>query len=388
MTDIFQIVENNGTPKDIGDSKARADIAENFSTNKEYSVGSYCLYEGVLYRFTTTHTGSWNSSHVVSVNLADDKVSKSGDTMTNILSISTRMPLINLYNNSYTRGVATTTGVGSGIYMYDNNNNKVGYILNTPVSGSTTQRMEFRLYNTTSTNEETYAYARVELDENKNLNMTFTKPEAWRTGLNAAAITVRNDFTGINTFSNQTYILDGKAIFFNSTTTSGAQSCRIYYRDTTASRGDKFTFWYVGRNSHNDLYQLPSPDNTTSGGNSYYEIMTTKDWGADSGWLPLTSTSFTGTIYYRKIGKLVQFNAENIKSTSAINANSGWSLGQLVPSEYRPSKLATIAVRWYDLKVPSTGFIDASGYITLFAPINSAVATTNTVCFTAIYFIS
>ena len=37
--------------------------ASNFSTSKAYSTGDLCLYGGVLYRFTTSHSaGAWNSA--------------------------------------------------------------------------------------------------------------------------------------------------------------------------------------------------------------------------------------------------------------------------------------------------------------------------------------
>lgn len=70
MADIFQIVENNGTPKNIGDSKSRANTAETFATNKAYVKGDVVMYEGELYEFTSAHSaGSWNSSHVTKTNL-------------------------------------------------------------------------------------------------------------------------------------------------------------------------------------------------------------------------------------------------------------------------------------------------------------------------------
>ena len=41
--------------------------AEQFSTSKTYAVGDVCLYGELLYRFTSAHTGAWNSSHAVPV---------------------------------------------------------------------------------------------------------------------------------------------------------------------------------------------------------------------------------------------------------------------------------------------------------------------------------
>lgn len=72
MADIFQIIENNGTPKNIGDSKSRVNTAEEFSTNKAYIEGDMVLYDGNLYEFTTAHSvGSWNSSQVTQTNLGN-----------------------------------------------------------------------------------------------------------------------------------------------------------------------------------------------------------------------------------------------------------------------------------------------------------------------------
>lgn len=120
MTDIFQIVENNGTPKDIGDSKARANIGEPFSTSKSYAVGDECLYEGILYKFTSNHdAGSWNSSHVTSINLANDKVNKSGDTMTGDYSIK---------NLSMDSTITPATNILSNVRFKDKNNATVGVL--------------------------------------------------------------------------------------------------------------------------------------------------------------------------------------------------------------------------------------------------------------------
>ena len=50
-----------------------AEEAEEFSTSKAYAIGDYCIYEGVLYRFTVAHAaGAWNAAHVTDVFLADD----------------------------------------------------------------------------------------------------------------------------------------------------------------------------------------------------------------------------------------------------------------------------------------------------------------------------
>ena len=64
MGDITKISRANDL-RNIGDAKARADIADNFDATKNYSIGDVVLYDGLLYRFTSVHAaGAWNSSHV------------------------------------------------------------------------------------------------------------------------------------------------------------------------------------------------------------------------------------------------------------------------------------------------------------------------------------
>lgn len=47
--------------------------SSDFSTSTTYAVGSYCVYQGKLYRFTTAHpSGAWNAAHVTEAKAADD----------------------------------------------------------------------------------------------------------------------------------------------------------------------------------------------------------------------------------------------------------------------------------------------------------------------------
>ena len=47
--------------------------AADFSTSEAYAVGDYCVYQGVLYRFTTAHSaGAWNAAHVTEAKIGAD----------------------------------------------------------------------------------------------------------------------------------------------------------------------------------------------------------------------------------------------------------------------------------------------------------------------------
>lgn len=51
--------------------------SDEFSPATTYSIGDYCIYEGKLYKFTTTHSaGEWNNSHVTRVNITNELKSK------------------------------------------------------------------------------------------------------------------------------------------------------------------------------------------------------------------------------------------------------------------------------------------------------------------------
>ena len=74
MTDITKISRLSDL-RNIGDAKARADIADSFDVTKNYSIGDMVLYDGLLYRFTSAHAaGAWNSSHVTAATVVEREV--------------------------------------------------------------------------------------------------------------------------------------------------------------------------------------------------------------------------------------------------------------------------------------------------------------------------
>lgn len=242
MADIFQIVENNGTPKDIGDSKARANIGEPFSASKNYAIGDECLYEGILYKFTSAHNaGTWNSSHVTRVNLADDKVNKSGDTITGVLNIDRNSSNVGAYRTTWSAYGLTTLPTDNNQYIdsflcLDKYNNRNFLIRNHIYSDGSTQT------DLKAMQSNIFHGVNLKIANNGTRTVAFDEPSAWRNALELS----------------------------------------------------------------------------------------------DSGWQSLTNnTKFSGTIYYRKIGKMVEVVAYQITLASALSSASV-VLAQL-PSGYRPS---------------------------------------------------
>lgn len=60
----------------IGDelSKTFSNTAPAFDSTENYAVGAYTIYNGILCRCTTAHTGAWDASHFEAVSVGDDIV--------------------------------------------------------------------------------------------------------------------------------------------------------------------------------------------------------------------------------------------------------------------------------------------------------------------------
>lgn len=64
----------NGDEYKIGDKPVRDSIAEEFDASKVggYADGSYCMYDGTLYKFNKAHTGAWDPADADEVELVDE----------------------------------------------------------------------------------------------------------------------------------------------------------------------------------------------------------------------------------------------------------------------------------------------------------------------------
>ena len=58
---------DTGTWRNVADAQVRTFFADPFSETDSYVIGDYCIYNGTLYRFTSAHTGTWNSNDVTQV---------------------------------------------------------------------------------------------------------------------------------------------------------------------------------------------------------------------------------------------------------------------------------------------------------------------------------
>lgn len=88
MADIYQIIENNETPKSIEDRKARTNIAPYFEPSNANAAGDLILSDtGILYRFNAAYSAgtSWSSrTSKEEVNLAEIKAPLDSPAFTGI----------------------------------------------------------------------------------------------------------------------------------------------------------------------------------------------------------------------------------------------------------------------------------------------------------------
>ena len=75
--DITNFIRD-GITYPIGDTKSRESIATAFDSTANYSAGDYAMYDGTLYKFTSSHSGEWNASHVEATCVTDELGSGGG----------------------------------------------------------------------------------------------------------------------------------------------------------------------------------------------------------------------------------------------------------------------------------------------------------------------
>ena len=112
---------------------------------------------------------------------------------------------------------------------------------------------------------------------------------------------------------------------------------------------------------------------------------------SDSGWQELTnSTVFKGTIYYRKIGSLVQIYSNDTKLENELTLNS-IALTSGIPNGYRPENtltFSTCSVGAGGVASPAVMRITSNGTLTLYKPMNlETIKTSYSITFSMMYFV-
>ena len=173
--------------------------------------------------------------------------------------------------------------------------------------------------------------------------------------------------------------------------TNGENLTRI---ETFRRTADTICLRFGARRVINDVVRwnqfdiLLASDGTQSYAMSNPEAFRNAIGFADSEWLslPANSTVYTGTIYYRRIGKWVAVNLYQIKLVSELTSASGIALNNL-PSGYRPDHIMPFAAG-----NTSSGmgllWISTSGNLQFFKPAGaSSFPTTQNIYGTCMFFV-
>ena len=119
MPEVKQIELNDSTypAKDVSAresaAKALGNEADAFSASSSYAAGDLVLYEGVLYKFTASHSGAWNAAHA-SVVTIDDLIAAEAAARTKLPFVTADNGNRNAgFHNSIFRGKSLGTAVSS-----------------------------------------------------------------------------------------------------------------------------------------------------------------------------------------------------------------------------------------------------------------------------------
>jgi hypothetical protein len=76
----FSIFSPDGgtTALNVKDAKARDIVSDAFDSETSYDIGDYCIYEGILYKCTTAHTGAWNAADFSATTIAEELKNSGG----------------------------------------------------------------------------------------------------------------------------------------------------------------------------------------------------------------------------------------------------------------------------------------------------------------------
>ena len=388
-----------------------------FSTLEDYSVGDYVIYNNKLYRFVRPHyAGIWSGGEAIAVNVAEElidiKSNGGGGSGGGTSNSYTKTETDFLLSGKEDTLTFDTTPTNSSTNPVTSGGIK------TALDSKADETMLTESVESSMTATKNYTAGKLMIVDNKLLRATtdITNGSAITVGTNAEEIDLETlidnklDITSWKTTGGLDISVPGttdvtkadnniSSVKYHGLSVADSNNLVMTRYETEVNPDGKVkSIWYI-RNydtagnikgskgiqmimdkSGNLTWSVHEPANFRTAIGAAAEI--------DSGWLTATNSStFTGTIYYRKVGKMVEVTAYDIKSTTDLSASTGKSLGQIIPSGYRPNKNETFAMRVHNNSKTASGFAMSDGYIYIYAPDSVNLTTSDTLCFTAMYFI-
>ena len=406
-------------------------LAPAYNPSQNWAVGSYCIYGGKLYKFTSAHTGDWNASKATEISAmgeldlkanADSYLPLTGGTLSNVLYNSHSYVIQSNINPSSPNPNATTWS--NGFYIRDVNGNTISAI-RAFQTNSNQYALRFALTRNVNGEDVTHVmYLTLAADGTKSVTL---EREPWLRALFPSSLGSSANYLAAFTtgYASSGYVGLPLSIANGGTGASTATANRVFAAPNGSNGAPSFRALVaadlptvtvakggtgVATASANRVFAGPSSGSTatapsfralvaadipnlaaskiTSGtlsvgtsGNAATATKLAQDrrfvvylgtaydasgsatakglysldgnvnipvtgnlgvdhggtGGSDSGWQTLTNTSvYTGTVYYRKLGKICYVTTDGINLKADLAGNNSKVLAT-IPSGYRPA---------------------------------------------------
>lgn len=414
-------------------------IADAFSTSTAYAVGDYVIYQGVLYRFTSAHSaGAWASGDVTAVVVGDELEGKANtadlgnlatqntvDYSTEVTNKPTLGTLASKSSVDYSTSEVTnkpTLGTMSAVndapsdgdeYVRKNGAWAIASggggggadpdIIADEFNTSTAYAIGDLVIHSGGLYKFTSAHAAGAWDSSEVSSITVDDAMVKKTGDTMTGDLIITESPNVNLKMKNTSM-----DYTRNTSGSAAQSIVRFldYQENTAGafqtyqtpEGYMQSEFAVQKKYNNNTYTNKIILRVLNTGTYQVEVTAASAWrtalgltsmatASDSGWKSLTNTSvFTGAIYYRKIGSMMEVTANGL-ALVADRDSSGWTTLKQLGSGYRPAKQETVSFTCNNVAQRGLIVIETGGNIKISAESGTTLTTSASISFQAFYLV-
>ena len=371
--DITNFIRD-GVTYPIGDAKSRESIATAFDSTASYSAGDYAMYDGTLYKFTSSHSGDWNPSHAEATCVTDELGSGGGGNAQ--VMYYYQQPVNTATNAEIFR--ITSGKINTDTVVLECTFADPSYITSDVTWTSYEGYIAFTGTCTTATTANvTMAYKSDDIITTTGLDLLYEGNPTANTDTSLItgkkfsdykSLFVEADGGSINRF----------ATAMSVTAFSASSSANWWFGDPRMSGT---SYYCLIRYTSDTQFQIREKGSALT----YFKIYGDGKYSTispnipDSGDIPVTLQNCTGDIIVRKIGNVCSLFV-NVNPSAQIAASADLVLG-ILPEGYRPLHRLTIPCgsrnRWGSLNIgDDSGSGDTPGVLHYFN-VSSVVATSS-----------
>lgn len=158
-------------------------LSDEYDPTATYAVGDLCIHSNTLYRCNTaiTTAEAWNSIHWTQTTVDENKVSKSGDTMTGDLTISKTEGQLSVQNTTYSISDTPSSSHSSTHVAFTDNNDSDVARVSGDILTSGGGRVRLTAFNDSDQENALMLY----MLNDGTRSVAVTSPGAWRTAIGA-----------------------------------------------------------------------------------------------------------------------------------------------------------------------------------------------------------